>query len=94
MEPAWYEIRVEKELDVRWAEWFGGLGIEYNANGDETILRGVMVDQCALFGVLGKVRDLGLTLVAVQRRPSTPLHSAQDELSPSSLTRLGPSRGI
>lgn len=67
MEPAWYEIRVESELDTRWREWFGGLGIAYDAEYDETVLRGELVDQPALFGVLGMVRDLGLTLVAVER---------------------------
>ncbi len=66
-EPAPYEIRIAEQLDPRWTEWFGGLEIVYAADGDETILRGEMADQPALFGVLGKVRDLGLTLISVQR---------------------------
>ncbi len=78
-----YEIRVEKELDGRWRTWFGDLEIVYAADSDETILRGELVDQSALFGVLGRVRDLGLTLVGVARGPST-VHpnagcSAQDD---------------
>ena len=67
-EPAHYEIRVAEHLDKRLAEWFGELEIINAAESDETILRGEMVDQPALFGVLGKIRDLGLTLISVQRQ--------------------------
>ncbi len=66
-EPAPYEIHVAEHLDQRWAKWFGELEIQYVAESDETILRGVMADQPALFGVLGRIRDLGLTLISVQR---------------------------
>lgn len=66
-DPAHYEIRVAEHLDERWAKWFGDLEIIHSESG-ETILRGEMVDQPALFGVLGKVRDLGLTLISVQRQ--------------------------
>ena len=68
-EPASYEIRIAEALDPRWTEWFGGLEIVCAAGCGETILRGEMADQPALFGVLGKVRDLGLTLISVQRLP-------------------------
>ncbi len=61
-----YEIRVAEPLDERWAKWFDGLEI-ISHESDGTILRGEMADQPALFGVLGKVRDLGLTLIWVQR---------------------------
>jgi hypothetical protein len=67
-EPAPYEIRVAEHLDERWARWFGEMEIQHMVESDETILRGVMADQPALFGVLGRIRDLGLTLVSVQRR--------------------------
>ncbi len=66
-EPAHYEIRVAEPLDGRLAAWFGGVEIINTAEFDGTILRGEMIDQSALFGVLGKIRDLGLTLIAVQR---------------------------
>ncbi len=63
-----YEIRVAEYLDERWTMWFGGLAIIHPAGSDETILRGEMADQAALFGVLGKIRDRGLTLISVQRQ--------------------------
>ena len=66
-QPAHYEIRIAEHLDERWVKWFGGLEITRSAESGETIFRGEMIDQPALFGVLGKIRDLGLTLVSVQR---------------------------
>lgn len=74
-QPAHYEIRIAEHLDERWIKWFGGLEIVQSAGSGETIFRGEMVDQPALFGVLGKIRDLGLTLVSVQRlgKVSSPL---------------------
>ncbi len=59
-----YEIRVKGHLDDRWSEWFDGLKITNLENG-EALLSGEIVDQAALHGVLAKVRDLGLPLVAV-----------------------------
>lgn len=61
-----YEIRVKGHLDQHWSEWFGGLAIAYDSDGN-TVLRGSLVDQAALYGVLIKVRDLALPLLAVQR---------------------------
>ena len=60
-----YEIRVKGHLDGRWSEWFDGLQITNLDNG-EAMLSGDIVDQAALHGVLNKVRDLGLPLVAVR----------------------------
>ena len=60
-----YEIRVKGHLDRHWSEWFDGLAIANLENGD-AILSGEIVDQSALHGVLNKVRDLGLPLVAVR----------------------------
>ena len=60
-----YEIRVRGHLDGRWSEWFDGLLITDLENG-EALLSGDIVDQAALHGVLNKVRDLGLPLVAVR----------------------------
>jgi hypothetical protein len=59
-----YEIRVKGHLDESWSEWFEGLTIT-NLESGETVLRGEIVDQAALHGVLSKVRDLNLPLIAV-----------------------------
>ena len=61
-----YEIRLRGHLDNRWAQWFEGLTITHEANG-ETRLTGAVADQAALYGLLKKVRDLGLPLVAVRQ---------------------------
>jgi len=61
-----YEIRVEGHLAADWSDWFEGLTVCQEASG-ETILSGSL-DQAALHGVLAKIRDLGLVLVAVNRR--------------------------
>ena len=76
-EPAHYEIRVAEHFDKRLAEWFGDMEIVHVAGSDETILHGEMIDQPALFGVLGKVRDLGLTLISVQRLSPSRSHPSQ-----------------
>jgi hypothetical protein len=65
--PARYEIRVDSVLDDLWSEWFEGLGIEIEA--DSTIISGTLSDQSALHGVLDRLRDLGLTVIAVRRVP-------------------------
>ncbi|HEX6477764.1 MAG TPA: hypothetical protein VF043_02885 [Ktedonobacteraceae bacterium] len=62
----YYEIRVQGRLDQRWSEWFDGLSISYDAE-DNSVLRGPLVDEAALYGVLSKVRDLALPLLAVNR---------------------------
>jgi hypothetical protein len=60
-----YETRVKGHLEGRWSEWFDGLEITKLENG-EAILSGAIVDQAALHGMLNKVRDLGLPLVALR----------------------------
>jgi hypothetical protein len=62
----WYEIRVQGHLDQRWSAWFEGLAISYDVD-DNTVLHGPLVDEAALHGVLIKVRDLALPLLAVNR---------------------------
>lgn len=62
-ESAIYEIRVREVLDEKWAVYFAPFTLESRNN--ETILRGAVHDQAELFGVLLKIRDLGLKLVSV-----------------------------
>ena len=64
-EPGWYEIRLQGRLDERWAAWFDGMTIESAPDG-VTVLRGHIVDQAALHGVLARLRDLGVPLISVQ----------------------------
>jgi hypothetical protein len=59
-----YEIRVKSHLGPNWTDWFEGLTITCEDNG-ETLLTGPVIDQAALYGLLKKVRDLGLSLLSV-----------------------------
>lgn len=59
-----YEIRLQGHLEARWIEWFDGLAITLEENGN-TLLSGQVADQAALHGLLKKVRDLGLPLLSV-----------------------------
>jgi hypothetical protein len=63
-EPGLYEIRIKGHLDNRWADWFEGLTITREENG-ETLLTGPVADQAALHGLLRKVRNLALPLLSV-----------------------------
>jgi hypothetical protein len=65
--PAGYEVRVQGVLDAHWSQWFEGL--QLRSEGGQTILSGTLPDQPALHGVLDKVRDLGLSIIAVRRLP-------------------------
>ena len=59
-----YRIRIKGHLDHQWTDWFDGLTITLEENGD-TLLTGPVVDQAALYGLLRKVRDLGMPLLSV-----------------------------
>jgi hypothetical protein len=59
-----YQIRLQGHLGPQWTDWFEGLTITLEENG-ETLLTGPVVDQAALFGLLRKVRDLGMPLLSV-----------------------------
>jgi len=59
-----YQIRIKGHLDSQWTDWFEGLTITLEDNGD-TLLTGSVVDQAALHGLLKKVRDLGMPLISV-----------------------------
>ena len=65
-QPMVYQIRIKGHLGPQWTEWFGGLSITLEDNG-ETILTGPVVDQAALYGLLRKVRDLGMPLISATR---------------------------
>jgi hypothetical protein len=61
-----YQITVKEHLDDSWSTWFDGLTITHDSDGMST-LAGAVRDQSALYGLIDKARDLGLTLVAVGR---------------------------
>lgn len=65
-EQAIYRIKVKGILDEQWSDWFDGLTIRPYSN-EATILTGAIRDQAALHGLLNKIRDLGLTLLSVER---------------------------
>ena len=63
------EIRIEGQLDEHWAEWLGDLTIQ-RSEQNETLLSGFFPDQAALYGLIGKLRDLGISLISVNSRPA------------------------
>jgi hypothetical protein len=62
--PSYYHFRVQGHLDPLWSDWFDGLTIIHDADGNTT-LQGPVVDQAALYGLISRARDMGLTLLAV-----------------------------
>ncbi len=80
-QPVVYQIRIKGHLGDEWTNWFGGLSITLEANGD-TLLTGPVVDQAVLHGLLKKVRDLGMPLVSVNRvqiNETHPYHSQEEK---------------
>ena len=69
-----YQIRIKGHLDSQWTDWFEGLTITLEEDGD-TFLTGPVIDQAALHGLLKKVRDLGLPLVSVNQVQIDETHS-------------------
>lgn len=65
-QPMVYEFKIKGHLGSQWADWFEGLTIKLEDDGD-TLLTGLVVDQAALHGLLKKVRDLGVPLISVNR---------------------------
>lgn len=61
-----YQIRIKGHLDERWMRWFEGFTVLQQPDS-ETLISGTMIDQAALFGVLNRIRDLGLELISVQQ---------------------------
>ena len=74
-----YEIRLKGHLEVRWTEWFDGLAITLEENGN-TLLSGPLADQAALHGLLKKVRDLGLPLLSVNLVQTNRTNSKKGEM--------------
>ena len=64
--PARYQFQVRGTLDPRWSIWFDQLAITHDAEGN-TLLAGPVSDQAALYGLINRLRDLGMTLLAVAR---------------------------
>jgi hypothetical protein len=64
--PEYYEIKIKGHLDPAWSVWFSGLKITH-LDRNETLISGLLTDQAALHGLLERIRDLNLILVAVTR---------------------------
>lgn len=77
-QPHFYQIIVEGHLNPRWSSWFDDLTLTHQEDGT-TLLSGLVGDQAALYGLLIKIRDLGLTLLAVNRK---------DDFSPGCATTI------
>ena len=73
-QPTIYQIRIRGHLGRQWTDWFEGLSVTLDENGD-TLLTGLVVDQAALHGLLKKVRDLGVPLLSVNRMEPCPERS-------------------
>ena len=71
-QPQVYQIRIKGHLTSQWTDWFEGLAITLEDNGD-TLLTGPVIDQATLHGLLKRVRDLGMPLVSVCPIESDPL---------------------
>jgi hypothetical protein len=59
------EIRVKGQINQQWSEWFGGLDVSHPEPGD-TILSGLVADQAALYGIIARLRDLGLSMCSLR----------------------------
>ena len=76
-QPMVYQIRIKGHLGHQWTDWFEGLTITLEEDGN-TLLTGPVIDQAALHGLLKKVRDLGMPLVSVS--PVEPGHADQSDV--------------
>ena len=83
-QPMIYQIRIRGHLSRQWTDWFEGLTITLEEDGN-TLLSGPVVDQAALHGVLKKVRDLGMPLLSVNR-----VGAGSGDGSPSQFRTLPP----
>jgi hypothetical protein len=74
-----FQIRIKGHLGDDWTDWFGGMTITLEENGD-TLLTGPVVDQAALYGLLRRVRDLGMPLVSINRVDTREQHRPTGKL--------------
>ncbi len=65
-----YEIRLKGHLGTHWSQWFDGLVIHHRER-DETVLTGHIADQAALHGILAKIRDVGIPILALEQLPES-----------------------
>jgi hypothetical protein len=68
VQPQIYQIRLEGHLGNEWSDWFDGLAITLEDDGN-TLLTGPIADQAALHGLLRRIRDLGMPLLSIDRAP-------------------------
>jgi hypothetical protein len=73
-----YEIRVEGRISPRWSAWFDGLTVEADVADGTTAIRGPVVDQAALHGLLQKLRDVGIPLVSLTQ---IPFHTPTEQIA-------------
>jgi hypothetical protein len=67
----WYQLRVQGHLDSSWSGWFGGMTITQHPDGTTTLV-GPVADQAALYGLIAKMRNLGLVLLEVTQSSPSP----------------------
>ena len=76
--PTIYQIKIKSHLSSDWTDWFEGLTITPEEDGD-TLLTGPVIDQAALYGLIKKVRDLGMTLISLNPVPPNDARPEKDE---------------
>ena len=81
--PLLYQIRLKGQLGSLWTNWFGGLAITLDENGD-TLITGPVADQAALHGLLRKIRDLGIPLISLVLLEPGPADRSQSKQSEAS----------
>ena len=74
------EIRTEGYLDEQWSEWLADLKVTHNEQ-NETILAGRIADQAALYGLITRLRDLGIKLISVESRDLSTDQGSQPPIS-------------
>jgi hypothetical protein len=79
-----YEITVRGVLAQRWSAWFDGLAIDTSAGDGTTAIRGPIVDQAALHGLLQKLRDVGIPLVSLTEIPAQPICTTEPDTTKES----------
>jgi hypothetical protein len=72
-----YRVRVRGHLADRWSDVLGGMNVQRDVDGTTTLV-GPMVDQAALYGVIARIRDLGLPLLSVNRDEASPDGTSRD----------------